>query len=55
VCAQCGMPADQRETLTANFTDGHSVGVHKSCERFWRDAGKPKVWQAGPVETQRTS
>ena len=46
VCAQCGMPADDRETLTPHSVNGHSVGVHKSCQRFWRDAGRPKGWQA---------
>ena len=46
VCAQCGMPADDRETLTPHSVNGHSVGVHKSCQRFWRDAGRPKAWQS---------
>jgi hypothetical protein len=45
VCAQCGMPADKRETLTSHSVNGHSVGVHRSCARFWRDAGTPIAWQ----------
>jgi hypothetical protein len=46
VCAQCGMPADESEQLTSHSVNGHAVGVHKSCERFWRDTGKPTAWQA---------
>ena len=50
ICPQCGMPGDDREMLTSHVVNGASIGVHKSCERFWRDAGKPKIWQAGPVQ-----